>query len=112
MYTDEDSFLKNEDRTFFILYFSVKLGFVFQVTAIIEAQLTCLDVQMTFAPPEVTRAARTKLLEETLKWLAAREEAIIQPGFADCYAKNVVQVLIKPDSVMLPERERNSRSAR
>lgn len=81
------------------------------VTAIIEAELTCLDAQMTFAPPEVTRAARMKLLEKTLKWAAAREEAKIKPSSVDAYTKNVVQVLIKPDSVKFPERERDPRSA-
>ena len=90
----------------------MKLSFVFQVMAIIEAELTCLDVQMTFAPPEVTKEARTKLLEKTLKWVAARGERGIEPSPVDAYTKNVVQVLIKPDSVMLPERERDSRSAR
>ncbi|XP_022800334.1 uncharacterized protein LOC111338168 [Stylophora pistillata] len=83
----------------------------YKVTAIIEAELTCLDAQMTFAPPEVTRAARMKLLEKTLKWAAAREEAKIKPSSVDAYTKNVVQVLIKPDSVKFPERERDPRSA-
>lgn len=90
----------------------MKLGFVFQVTAIIEAQLTCLDGQMTFAPPEVTRAARMKLLEKTLKWVAARGERGIEPSPVDAYTKNVVQVLIKPDSLKFPERERDPRAAR
>lgn len=82
------------------------------VTAIIEAELTCLDVQMTFAPPEVTRAARMKLLEKTLKWVAARREKGIKPSSVDAYTKNVVQVLIKPDSVKFPERERDPRPPR
>lgn len=81
------------------------------VTAIIEAELTCLDAQMTFAPPEVTRAARMKLLEKTLKWVAARGEAGIKPSSVDAYTKNVVQVLIKPDSVKFPERKRDPKSA-
>lgn len=81
------------------------------VTAIIEAQLTCLDGQMTFAPPEVTRAARMKLLEKTLKWVAARGERGIEPSPVDAYTKNVVQVLIKPDSLKFPERERDPRAA-
>lgn len=82
------------------------------VTAIIEAELTCLDVQMTFAPPEVTRAARMKLVEKTLKWVAARREKGIKPSSVDAYTKNVVQVLLKPDSVKFPERERDPRPPR
>ncbi|KAJ7357672.1 hypothetical protein OS493_023803 [Desmophyllum pertusum] len=81
------------------------------VIAMIRAQLTILDAQMTFAPPEVTKKARMKLLNTTLKWVAAREEKEIPRGLVDCYAKNVVQVLIKPESMKLPPTEGDSRPA-
>ena len=77
----------------------------------IRAQLTILDAQMKFAPPEVTKKARMKLLNTTLKWVAAREEKGIPRGLVDRYAKNVVQVLIKPESMKLPPTEGDSRPA-
>jgi len=78
------------------------------VTAIIEGQLVALDGQMTYAPPDVTKQARMKMLDRTLLWVAAREEKEIPLGLADSYAKSLVQLLTEPESMKLPERERPS----
>jgi len=76
------------------------------VTAIIEGQLAALDGQMTYAPADVTKKARMKMLDKTLLWVAARDEKQIPPGLADCYAKSLVQLLTEPESMKLPERRR------
>lgn len=78
------------------------------MTAIIEGQLVALDGQMTYAPPEVTKQARMKMLDKTLSWVAAREEREIPLGLADSYAKSLVQLLTEPESMKLPEREKPS----
>lgn len=61
---------------------------------------------MTYAPPDVTKKARMKMLDRTLLWVAARDEKEIPLGLADYYAKSLVQLLTEPESVKLPERER------
>ena len=70
-------------------------------------QLAALDAQMTYAPPDVTRKARMKMLDKTLMWVAAREEQEIPKGLVDLYAKSVVQLLTEPETMKLPERERD-----
>ena len=67
-----------------------------------------LDCQMTYAPADVTKEARMKMLDRTLLWVAARDENEIPAGLADCYAKSLVQLLTEPESVKLPERQRPS----
>ena len=78
------------------------------MTAIIEGQLVALDGQMTYAPADVTKKARMKMLETTLLWVADRDEKQIPPGLVDRYAKSLVQLLTEPESVKLPERQRPS----
>ena len=78
------------------------------MTAIIKGQLVALDGQMTYAPADVTKKARMKMLDRTLLWVAARDEKKIPAGLADCYAKSLVQLLTEPESVKLPERQRPS----
>ena len=76
------------------------------MTAIIAGQLVALDCQMTYAPPDVTKEARMKMLDRTLLWVAAREEKQIPPGLADCYSKSLVQLLTNPESMELLKREK------
>ena len=76
------------------------------MTAIIEGQLVALDGQMTYAPADVTKKARMKILDRTLLWVAARDEKKIPAGLVDCYAKSLVQLLTEPESMKLPERQR------
>lgn len=89
-------------------FLSWKFPFLFQVTAIIEGQLVALDGQMTYAPADVTKKARMKMLDRTLLWVAARNEKEIPLGLADCYAKSLVQLLTEPESMKTPERQRPS----
>lgn len=78
------------------------------MTAIIEGQLVALDGQMTYAPADVTKEARMKMLDRTLLWVAARDENKIPVGLVDYYAKSLVQLLTQPESMKLPERQRPS----
>jgi len=57
---------------------------------------------MTYAPADVTKKARMKMLDRTLLWVAARDEKQIPPGLADCYAKSLVQLLTEPGSKIRP----------
>ena len=66
------------------------------MTAVIIAErLDALERQMKDAPKE----ARMKMLDRTLSWLAAREEKQTPLGLADGYAKSLVQLLTKPESM-------------
>ncbi|XP_032231895.2 uncharacterized protein LOC5507391 [Nematostella vectensis] len=77
------------------------------LTAVIEAELTCLRAQMKFAPPEVIQQTKDELLNRTLRWSAKREGLPI--GLVDKYAKNVAQLLTE-GSMTLPPREKGPKT--
>ena len=60
---------------------------------------------MKFAPPEVTKSAKEKMLYATKMWAAAREERRIPRGRVDDYACNVVKIL-NGEPMSLPQRKK------
>lgn len=76
--------------------------FLWQVIAKVEAELSCLNLQLQSAPPDVVTQARGKLIKRTLSWAAARDDKHIPRAKVDDYAKNVLQLLLEQEIQFQP----------
>ncbi|XP_013415739.1 uncharacterized protein LOC106177497 [Lingula anatina] len=64
------------------------------VTAIIEAEIVCLQTQLMVAPKEVVASATEELIKKTLLWLAHRQDMAAPLAHCDGYAVNVLELLL------------------
>ncbi|XP_013415744.1 uncharacterized protein LOC106177502 [Lingula anatina] len=81
------------------------------ITAIIEAEIVCLQTQLMVAPKEVVVSATQELIEKTLLWLGHRQDMAAPPARCDGYAINVLELLLHGNADIQP-REKGPNAGR
>ncbi|XP_013401106.1 uncharacterized protein LOC106166992 [Lingula anatina] len=81
------------------------------VTAIIEAEIVCLQTQLMVAPKEVVASATEELIKKTLLWLAHRQDMAAPLAHCDGYAVNVLELLLHGNAEIQP-REKGPNAGR